>query len=226
MPTDSGSTSDRRPGAIQIALAVGGVIALLAVGAALGIVITLSRVDSATPRDPTPVDIGFAQDMSVHHLQAVSMAGWTRDNTADPVIHQLAFDIEMTQQSQVGQMAGWLNLWEQPNLPAPGQQMKWLSATTGHHSTSTSPSTGMMPGMATQDELAKLRSLSGRDLDIYFLQLMLRHHEGGLPMAQYAADHATIGPLRALARGMVTGQQSEIDLMKQALRDRGAQPLA
>ena len=40
--------------------------------------------------------------------------------------------------------------------------------------------------MATDAELAKMRTLTGRALDIDFLQLMLRHHQGGSAMAQYA----------------------------------------
>ena len=39
------------------------------------------------------VDVGFAQDMSVHHQQAVQMASWERDHTTDPALKQLAFDI-------------------------------------------------------------------------------------------------------------------------------------
>jgi hypothetical protein len=35
---------------------------------------------------------------------------------------------------------------------------------------------GLMPGMATKDELAKLRAATGRDLDILYSQLMIRHH--------------------------------------------------
>ena len=37
-----------------------------------------------------------------------------------------------------------------------------------------------MPGMATDAEMTKLRSLHGADADTFFIQLMLRHHEGGL----------------------------------------------
>ena len=47
-----------------------------------------------------------------------------------------------------------------------------------------------MPGMATEDELANLRALSGTAFDVEFLRLMIRHHQGGLDMAQYAAEHA------------------------------------
>jgi uncharacterized protein (DUF305 family) len=82
-----------------------------------------------------------------------------------------------------------------------------------------------MPGMATPTEMAKLRSLSGKALDVYFLQLMIRHHQGGLPMARYAADHASVDYVRDLAQKIVTAQSGEIVSMEQMLRERGGTPL-
>ncbi|OLT18209.1 hypothetical protein BJF78_12310 [Pseudonocardia sp. CNS-139] len=49
--------------------------------------------------------------MTVHHQQAVEMASWERDHTTDPVLAQLASDIEATQTGQIGRMQGWLELW-------------------------------------------------------------------------------------------------------------------
>jgi hypothetical protein len=44
----------------------------------------------------------------------------------------------------------------------------------------------LMPGMATEEELANLRSLQGTAFDVEFLRLMIAHHQGGLEMAEYA----------------------------------------
>jgi uncharacterized protein (DUF305 family) len=82
-----------------------------------------------------------------------------------------------------------------------------------------------MPGMATPEELAKLRSLSGTALDVYFLQLMIRHHQGGAPMAQYAAVHASEPAVRALADNMAQWQDSELRSMTSLLAARGGAPL-
>jgi uncharacterized protein (DUF305 family) len=84
----------------------------------------------------------------------------------------------------------------------------------------------LMPGMATTSELAKLKSLRGRAMDVYFLQLMIRHHKGGLEMAQYGAAHASEPYVRDLAAKIVTAQQNEVVTMEQMLRERGAQPLS
>jgi len=206
-------------------------IVLLLVGAAVGMLVTLSKTGSDAPPDAQSVDVGFAQDMRVHHMQAVTMAGLERDRTTDPVLRGIAFDIESTQLTQLSEMAGWLTVWGQPDLPAPGaKHMAWMSEGGTHeHSDGaggrTTAPVDRMPGMATTDEINKLRKLSGKELDVLFLQLMLRHHQGGLEMAQYAAEHASEGYVRNLAEKVVSSQDNEIRLMTQYLAQRGAKPL-
>jgi uncharacterized protein (DUF305 family) len=210
----------------------GTLLAVLLIGATAGMFLTRAFDD---PAAATPVagsvEVGFAQDMSTHHLQAVTMAGWARDHSTDPEIRQLAFDIERTQLEQVGRMKGWLMLWDQPEQ-AIGAPMKWMTEPmAGHDGMAMAPSSvstsggALMPGMATDTELAKLRSLSGKQLDVYFLQLMLRHHQGGTEMAQYAAQHSNQTALQALVRSILTSQGAEMDQMKLMLSARGAQPL-
>lgn len=220
-------SSRSRPVAIGAA-----VIAVLLLGAALGMFLTqrtLGSSESATPAAGS-VEVGFAQDMSVHHLQAVTMANWARDHSTDQQVKQLAFDIQSTQLEQVGRMKGWLMLWGQPEQ-ATGAYMTWMTQSSGHDMagmsmpSSTAASDAPMPGMATNAELAKLRSLSGKDLDVYFLQLMLRHHTGGTAMAQYAHDHTSVEAVKALTQSILDSQAAEMQLMKQMLTARGAQPL-
>jgi uncharacterized protein (DUF305 family) len=150
----------------------------------------------------------------VHHSQGVEMAVWARNNTADPQVRQIAFDIESTQTSQTGRMEGWLTLWGDPLSPPSGQFMGWMGM----------PSAAM-PGMASPADLARLRAATGRDLDVVFLQLMLRHHQGGLPMMQAAASEASVPAVRALAQSMATSQSAEVGVMTQMLADRGAATL-
>lgn len=204
--------------------------AVLLVGATIGMLITQSMSDEepGTPGSGS-VEVGFAQDMSVHHLQAVTMANWARDHSTDPAVRQLAFDIASTQTEQVGRMKGWLMLWNQPEQTV-GEYMTWMSGAGHAHGGASgaqqAPAGGApMPGMATNDELSRMRSLSGTELDVDFLQLMLRHHQGGTEMAQYGQDHTAIPAVRALARSMLISQGAEAQLMTQMLAERGAQPL-
>jgi uncharacterized protein (DUF305 family) len=207
-------------------------VAMLLVGATAGMLISTARGagDDAPPTGES-VDVGFAQDMRVHHLQAVTMAGIERDRTSDSQMRGLAFDIESTQLAQSSEMAGWLTVWVQPDLPDPGAgHMKWMSegGTHSHSNGEGGKTTGAvqrMPGMATTQEINQLRKLSGKELDVLFLQLMLRHHQGGLEMAQYAAEHASKGYVRNLASKIVSSQESESRQMKTFLAQRGAKPL-
>lgn len=218
LPTES---SDELGGPSRLVTVLLTVMAIgaLVMATAAGYVVGHRNASSATP-DKNSVDAGFAWDMTVHHLQAVTMAGYTRDHSTDGLIKTLAYDIETSQFNQVGQMQGWLDTWGLP-VQNPNPQMAWMAGSGHDHTTST----GFMPGMATQAQISKLETLTGKPLDIYFLQLMLYHHQGGLPMAQWAAQHATTAYVRNAAQKMASAQSAEILLMEQMLRERGASPL-
>ena len=167
----------------------------------------------AAARVDDPVDVGFAQDMKVHHAQAVAMSAAVHDRSPDPEVRALALDILTTQQAQIGMMSAWLEQWGQTQA-ASGPTMAWMG--DGH--------SGPMPGMASPDELASLDRLPAGDLEEQFLRMMIRHHAGALPMASYAMEEATHSPLVRLAGTMLGGQQAEIDLMQDLLVARGHAP--
>jgi uncharacterized protein (DUF305 family) len=195
-------------------------VALLALAGGLGY-IAGHRSGSAVP-DANSVDAGFTWDMASHHRQAVTMAGYTRDNSTG-AIRTLAYDIETSQYNQVGQMQGWLDTWGLPPQN-PATPMSWMSHGHGMAAESVGPD-GLMPGMATPAEISRLQTLTGRPLEVYFLQLMLRHHQGGLAMAEYGADHAGEPYVRNAAQKIAQAQSAEVVLMERLLRERGASPL-
>ena len=217
---------------IRIILVSGAMLAVLLLGAALGTALPLVGVVGgvSAQSEGGTVDVGFAQDMSVHHRQAVLMAGLARDRSADPAIRLLAFDIETNQLEQIGEMQGWLSLWNAAALPT-GRYMTWMtsadsmSGMAGMAHGSGSAGVAAMPGMASPADLDRLRAASGAQFDMLFLQLMLRHHQGGAPMAQYAARHGELAQVRNLAEKMVVAQGAESEYMAQLITQRGAQPL-
>jgi uncharacterized protein (DUF305 family) len=97
----------------------------------------LGARQSFAPGENSP-EVGFARDMMTHHAQAVDMATVLRDRTADTEMRQLALDIMLTQQAQIGQMQGWLNVWGYP-IASIEPAMAWMEM----------PTTDPMPGMAT-----------------------------------------------------------------------------
>lgn len=225
----SEETVSERPSGVARTLVIGAaVLAVLLLGAAVGLLVKLpgSSTSTSAPASDS-VDVGFCQDMAMHHLQGIQMANIARDRSTDPEVRQLAFDIASTQLEQVGRMKGWLMLWNEHEQNVSGVYMAWMNAAGVHGHGATTPEAGkpLMPGMATTEELTKLRGLSGRDFDVYFLQLMLRHHLGGAPMAEYASTAGGQSVVRTLADNMLKSQTAETELMKDYLAKRGAAPL-
>ena len=70
----------------------------------------LSTLADAPPTD-TSAEAGFARDMQVHHQQGVELAMIVRDESDDPDVRLLAYDIATTQAQQSGQLYGWLRGW-------------------------------------------------------------------------------------------------------------------
>jgi uncharacterized protein (DUF305 family) len=193
-------------------------IGLLLLGGGLAVALGIGR-DAQPSADS--VDVGFARDMSAHHLQAVEMANLAPARSTDEAVRGLAFDISSTQQNQVGRMQGWLSLWGYSITG--GEPMAWMDP--GGHAGHAASADGLMPGMATDDELAELRSARGEDFDVLFLQLMTRHHQGGVEMAEYAQTNAGEWAVRRLASSIIESQTGETNLMVSMLADRGAEPL-
>jgi uncharacterized protein (DUF305 family) len=170
---------------------------------------------SAAEMVPSPVDIGFAQSMSVHHQQAIWMSQFLLDGRPTQLT-ALAQTIAYSQLEELGEMQGWLRLWKRPLLPA-APSMDWMllgaeapdEALTQYLLDCRHSPTGML-GLASNDQVNRLRQLSGVDRDREFLSLMLAHHEGALPMAQFAVDHASLPAVRELAGRVVLAQAEEI----------------
>jgi uncharacterized protein (DUF305 family) len=198
----------------RLTLGVLAAVVLLAVGVAGGYLFQNSRL----PGDNS-AEAGFARDMSVHHAQAVEMGMYAFQKSNDSEIQILGYDIATTQQYQIGVMNTWLQDWGLTTQPPKGR-MSWMT-----EGTKALQSNGLMPGMATDDELTKLKSLSGKDFDTLFCQLMLRHHLGGVHMADEALQQVHTQTVRTLAQQIQQSQQLEITTLTAKLKTLGAQPL-
>jgi uncharacterized protein (DUF305 family) len=197
-------------------------VGLVLLGGGLAVVLGLGGNDGPAVPGTDSVDAGFSRDMAVHHLQGVEMANVALERSEDPEVRQLAFDISSTQTNQTGRMQGWLSLWG-ISPTGGGEPMAWMGAAGSHGHAMTED--GRMPGMATEDELAELRSLSGTAFDVEFLRLMIRHHQGGREMAEYAAEHAAVPAVARLARTIAETQTAETGTMSDMLAARGGTPL-
>ncbi len=181
----------------------------LLVGGGLGYAIRALQVPGAGS-----ADVGFARDMSEHHRQAVEMSKLLYDRTDDELMRTLAYDIMTTQQAQIGIMSGWLDSWGH-SWTGIGPRMEWMGM----------PATGLMPGMATREELNRLAAAQGVEADALFMQLMIPHHQSGVMMAEAAAEQAETEIVRRLARSMAEAQEAEIEYLQQLLQEKGFEPV-
>ncbi|WP_399494616.1 DUF305 domain-containing protein [Streptomyces sp. P9(2023)] len=199
------------------------VLALLFAGGALTVASAEREEAPATPTSAS-ADAGFARDMSVHHQQAVEMSFIVRDRTDDVEVRRLAYDIANTQANQRGMMLGWLDMWGLPKVESGTKPMAWMGMGMGGNGGTGPLEAALMPGMATKAEMDRLRKASGKEAEILYLQLMTDHHKGGVHMAQGCVEKCSVDIERNLAQGMIEGQQSEMGLMADLLKARGAKP--
>jgi uncharacterized protein (DUF305 family) len=180
-----------------------GPLVLLAVVSVLAGGIALALLFASQPPSNDSPEAGFARDMIVHHAQAVQMAEIVRDKTKSDSMRLLASDISLTQQAQIGIMQGWLQAW---GLPITGEEpaMAWM----GH------PTDGLMPGMATPDEIDRLYTLPPDRADVLFLRLMIAHHQAAIPMAQAVLKRTDEPEVSQLANSIIASQRAEIENMK------------
>nr|WP_078908289.1 DUF305 domain-containing protein [Streptomyces vietnamensis] len=193
----------------------------LAVLFAGGAVTVASADRDEAPSTPvsSSADAGFARDMSVHHQQAVEMSFIVRDRTKDEEVRRLAYDIANTQANQRGMMLGWLDLWGLPKNVSGVAPMAWMGM---GDMGSMDMDGALMPGMATNAQLDELRRASGREAEVLYLKLMTEHHRGGVHMAEGCVQKCSVDIERNLAQGMVDAQKSEMALMADMLKKRGA----
>ena len=188
-----------------IPIGIGALIALLILAGAWFLY-------QAWPKPPgdESADVNFLRDMVVHHDQAVTMALIIRDRTEDQSLHDISTDIVLTQTSQIGMMRGWIDRWDY-TLVSKNPHMEWM----GH------PVDGLMPGMATPEEIEQLGTLPVTEAEVLFCQLMIRHHAAGIEMAQAALERVDDTETRRLAESIVAGQFAEIQALQEDLEERG-----
>ncbi|SCE82132.1 Uncharacterized conserved protein, DUF305 family [Micromonospora viridifaciens] len=203
---DGGRRAARRFGTLALAAAV--VVGLL-LGYAGGLL-----TPTFTRPGNNSVEAGFARDMTTHHAQAVEMGMMAFQQGQDLEVRQIGGDIATGQQGEIGTMQTWLRSWK---LDPTGDQppMAWMSDGPG------AVKNGLMPGMATPEEMKKLRAAQGREFDVLFLKLMIQHHLGGVHMIQGVLAEGHDEDVLAVAQIMKNTQQTDLTNLQAALKRLG-----
>ena len=139
----------------------------------------------------------FAEMMIPHHQQAVEMSDLALSKSTNPSVLDLAKRIKNAQSAEIIQMQSWLG----------GESSNSMMSDHSGHS---------MGGMLTDEELSKLESASGAELDKLFLEGMIANHEGAIDMSRMIKD-TTTKEINAFGVNVVEVQSAEIREMKEIL---------
>ncbi len=148
-------------------------------------------------------DVTFAQGMIPHHEQAITMSATALDpaRKAGPEVVDLATRIQGAQGPEITLMTGWLKTWAQP-----------LHAAGGAHA-----GMDMGDGMMSDDDMKSLAAASGGEFDKLWTQMMIRHHQGAVTMANGIVNDGKSPEVKALGQKIITTQEAEIAELKDLL---------
>ena len=138
-------------------------------------------------------DVAFATNMIPHHAQAVDMAKLVPTRGSSQQVKDLATQVQAAQDPEIKLMSGWLQSWGEPVPPASEMQ----------HG----------DGMMTMEEMGQLESSKGAAFDKMWLEMMIKHHEGAIAMANTELTEGSDPEAKKLAQAIVDGQSKEIATM-------------
>jgi len=151
-------------------------------------------------------DVTFISGMITHHAQAIEMVNLLKSRTESESMRMMALRIEVSQNDEIAWMRRWLDERKQPQ---PSEH--------AHHMPG-----GMMPGMLTDADMAKLAEAKGPEFDRLFLEGMIKHHMGALIMVEelfHAPGSAQQADMFDFASHVDSDQRMEISRMTQMLKD-------
>lgn len=154
-----------------------------------------------------PTDERFLSEMIVHHAQAIVMVDAVKGSLQDAEVAAIASRIGDEQRPEIDAMAGYL---ESHGAQVPPEATNPNLTDHGSHS---------MPGMATEAEIARLATETGREADRLFLTLMIRHHQGALSMVDEAVKKPMDELVEETASEIAVVQAKQISQM-QGMLDR------
>ncbi|MGW1682295.1 DUF305 domain-containing protein [Saccharopolyspora sp. NPDC002376] len=152
-------------------------------------------------------DVTFAQGMIPHHQQAIEMSKLVPERSQSQQVKDLAKQIEAAQGPEIQTLTGWLRDW---GVEAPSTDHGSMGHDMGGDH-------GGMDGMMSADEMKQLEQAKGTEFDRMFLDMMIKHHEGAVTMAQAELSGGQFPAAKQMAQQIIDSQQAEIDTMRNLL---------
>lgn len=142
-----------------------------------------------------PYDAQFLDSMSAHHQGGVDMAMLVPERAQHAELKEKAKQIIEKQNKEIHQLQSWKKEWY------PNQDMAVNLR---------------LPGMKAMDmkHMDMLSSSTGHAFDLHFLEMMIKHHQGGIVMAQDALKRSKRAEVKQQARMIIADQKKEQAEMK------------
>lgn len=142
-------------------------------------------------------DQSYMRRMSAHHDQGIILARLAAERARDPHLRALARLMAAAQQGENAIFAQWWQSWFPTfsQICSPAEEVG-------------------MPGMLRPDQVEQLRSAEGEGFDTLFVDLMTRHHQGAIRMADEAIRKAGDLRLKLMSHAIRHEQRGEIALMQ------------
>lgn len=158
-------------------------------------------MESSPNAAKAPFDLQFLDTMSAHHQSAIEMAQLVEDRSAHDELKQMAKKMIDVQQGEIKQMQEWKQRWYTGKGDAVNTKMP-----------------GMMESMKGMS-MEKLEASKGDAFDAMFLNMMSKHHQGAVKMAQSALTKAQHKEIKELSKKVVDDQKKEIAQMAKWKKD-------
>ena len=198
--------------------------AALVVLGVVGVAAQAVAPPAATPKDPKPrpdlvaypytkADVEFMQGMIPHHAQAVKMCTMAPTHAEKREVKLMCERMLISQRDEIHLMRVWLIDREQYVPPPDATHHKMTMAGGMAHDM-------LMPGMLSDEEMARLDKARGAEWDRMFLTFMIRHHQGAIKMVEdlLASPGGAQGDdVYAFASDVFADQTAEIERMQKLL---------
>lgn len=156
---------------------------------------------SSSPNVETaPYDLQFLDTMSAHHQSAMHMAQLVKERSAHDELKQMAKKMIDDQDKDIQQLQDWKKQWYAGKGDAVNMKMPGMES---------------MKGMS----MSKLAASKGAQFDAMFLEMMPKHHAGGIKMAKDALKKAKHQEIKDFSQKTIDTQNEETAQMEKWKKD-------
>jgi len=157
-------------------------------------------MSSSPNAEKAPYDLQFLDTMSAHHQSAMHMAQLVEERSAHDELKQMAKKMIGDQEKDIKQLQDWKKQWYASKGDAVNMKM---------------PGMDSMKGMS----MDKLAGSKGEQFDAMFLDMMPKHHAGGIKMAKDALKKAKHQEIKDFSQKTIDTQSEESAQMEKWKKD-------